>query len=733
MIRRTLLLLVLLGLLLPTPASAHAVLVGSDPPTGAVLRRSPAQVRLTFSEAVVPGPTTAQVLDAQGRPVDRGAARVPAGDPPTLVVDLPPLPEGTYTVAWQALSAVDGHLTRGVVAFAVGVAPAVPAAPEGPVESAEGLPALVLLRALTFLATTVLVGALVFWRLVLAPVARAQGVAPAALGAMASAWRRLLALGWGLLVLLLPASLAVQALTLGRLDGAVLFSHWGLVWLGRLGLLLALGGVLWRLGPQAGRGRWALAGGLSGALLLSQSLQSHSAALREPTAPLLVLADGLHLLAVAAWLGGLGGLVGVLPRALAALAPAARRIFLARLVGRFSALALGSVGVVGGTGLLLAVVHIGSLAAAVATLGGRSFLLKLGLVGLLLGLGAVNLLVVRPRLARAVRWERWLWRTVRAEVLLGVLVLLVTGLLTSLPPARQTYAQLLASRPLVLLGQAADLRLRLSLAPARPGPVTVALDLTDRGGRPVAAERVGLTFRFLDREVGEQTVWADPQGPGRYGAAGVVLGLSGRWQVEVLVRRPGQEEARTAARFLLTPAGAQPEGESAAGPVWRPTPATVVGGLLVLLGTGLAVFVGRVLGLRTREGWVLLLANLVVVGLGLLVVWRTLPVAAGGGAGRRNPFPPTPESLARGEAVYRAQCQVCHGPEGRGDGPLAPTLVPRPADLRAHLAAGHTDGELFAWISEGIPGSGMPAFGDRLSEEERWHVINFLRTFAQGP
>jgi hypothetical protein len=57
-------------------------------------------------------------------------------------------------------------------------------------------------------------------------------------------------------------------------------------------------------------------------------------------------------------------------------------------------------------------------------------------------------------------------------------------------------------------------------------------------------------------------------------------------------------------------------------------------------------------------------------------------------------------------------------------------MNPRPADFRVHMAAGHTDGELFYWVSEGLRGTAMPAFRDLLSEEERWHVINFIRTFA---
>jgi mono/diheme cytochrome c family protein len=99
---------------------------------------------------------------------------------------------------------------------------------------------------------------------------------------------------------------------------------------------------------------------------------------------------------------------------------------------------------------------------------------------------------------------------------------------------------------------------------------------------------------------------------------------------------------------------------------------------------------------------------------------------------RPNPIPPTQASLALGERIYRAQCQVCHGVDGYGNGPAAATLYPPPTDFVVHFASGHThtDGRLYYWITYGIAGTAMPAYRDRLSDTERWHVVNFLRTFT---
>jgi copper transport protein len=97
----------------------------------------------------------------------------------------------------------------------------------------------------------------------------------------------------------------------------------------------------------------------------------------------------------------------------------------------------------------------------------------------------------------------------------------------------------------------------------------------------------------------------------------------------------------------------------------------------------------------------------------------------------RNPYPPTAESLRTGQRLYRAHCAVCHGSEGRGDGPAAASLVPRPADLRRTRRM--TDALLFTRITQGLPGTAMPAFRDTLTDEERWHVVNYLRALTERP
>ena len=90
-------------------------------------------------------------------------------------------------------------------------------------------------------------------------------------------------------------------------------------------------------------------------------------------------------------------------------------------------------------------------------------------------------------------------------------------------------------------------------------------------------------------------------------------------------------------------------------------------------------------------------------------------------------------SIDQGRRLYmQSGCPACHGQSGYGNGPLGTGLVPKPADLTAPHANSHTAGDLFWWISHGVRQSAMPGFADRLSEEDRWDLINFLRALSDS-
>jgi mono/diheme cytochrome c family protein len=100
-------------------------------------------------------------------------------------------------------------------------------------------------------------------------------------------------------------------------------------------------------------------------------------------------------------------------------------------------------------------------------------------------------------------------------------------------------------------------------------------------------------------------------------------------------------------------------------------------------------------------------------------------------ATQRNPISATADSIAAGRALYAQNCLACHGETGKGDGPLALNLSVKPGDLTNPALRGQSDGTLFWKISEGH--SPMPAHLKLLSTDDRWTVVNYLRTLTPQP
>ena len=97
----------------------------------------------------------------------------------------------------------------------------------------------------------------------------------------------------------------------------------------------------------------------------------------------------------------------------------------------------------------------------------------------------------------------------------------------------------------------------------------------------------------------------------------------------------------------------------------------------------------------------------------------------------QNPTPDTSETVEQGRALFQANCAICHGPRGLGDGPQAFLLNPRPVNLQLHVPQ-HASGEIYYWISEGVAGTGMPAWKETLSETQRWEIVRLLQALASG-
>ncbi len=544
---------------LAVPAEGHAILERSAPAAGEALAAAPRQVILRFSELLDRTFSGATVLDGQGRQIARGGPL--AADPRELRVGLPELPPGRYTVRWRVLSAVDGHTTSGAFVFAVGEA--VPAGLGG---TAAAAPATgdVVPRWLAFLAAMLLVGSLHFQVLVLQGSlrgldARTEAVAVAATG---PPLRRLQAGAAAALVLATAANFvltalslgggAVASLDLGRLSALLLTTKvgWSTVTLLTFsGLLLAYARVaaIRRLAP-VDRAAAAAATVLPAGFTIS----SHASG----SGWLAMVADWIHLLAAALWIGGLAALLLVV-RALRApregeTAPAATAA--PPVMRRFSRTAGVCLGVLLLTGLYASWLHLPGIRALGETPYGRALAVKGLLILLLVALGAANHFLIRPRLEAGGGGTaplRRLASLVGGELILGATILLAVAVLTITPPARSTLPQP-PGEPLVLAGLAGDLTVRLTITPARPGLNRYTAEATTPAGEPVGGgdSRLLLRVKKLDENLTPVTVALQPEGL-RHTAAGSELALPGWWELEVVVRRRGRLDRSTTFPLLL--------------------------------------------------------------------------------------------------------------------------------------------------------------------------------------
>ena len=90
----------------------------------------------------------------------------------------------------------------------------------------------------------------------------------------------------------------------------------------------------------------------------------------------------------------------------------------------------------------------------------------------------------------------------------------------------------------------------------------------------------------------------------------------------------------------------------------------------------------------------------------------------------------TPSQVAKGKQLFSVQCVVCHGANGKGDGPAAATLNPHPRDFTSgYWRYGGQPTHVFKTISEGSPGTAMAGFSS-LSADERWTLVHFVRSFS---
>ncbi|KUO16279.1 transporter [Streptomyces dysideae] len=567
---------VLAGVLLggAVPASAHAVLTGSDPREGTVLKSAPERVTVSFNESVELAEDSVRVLDPDNRPVTAGDPEHADGKADTARVPLTSgLKEGTYTVSWRVLSA-DSHAVSGAFTFSVG-------APSQTRAQAAAQPAVdptvnILYgigRYVAYAGLALLIGIAVF-TLACWPGATTARVVR---GPILAGWWALT--GSTVALLLVRGPYASGDGPLKAFDPQLLRStvdsRPGIALLVRLALLLLVALLLRRGRPERGADRRTAGAGavLAVALAITWAAAEHaSAGIQVPVA---MVSSVLHLLAMGVWLGGLAALLTALYRAPAddPLPPAA--------VARFSRLALTSVAVLAATGLYQSWRGLGSWE-ALTTGYGRTLLIKIAAVLLMLLAASSSrrwterLLHVPAEVPELVTvgggdqnpprdpapgpasgpdtggpgpeaHRRGLRRSVLAEVLIAVAVLVATTVLTGSQPGRaasETAAEpMVAGQPNVSLTlipfdtgtPAGRGTVQITLEPGLVGRNVVQAVVYAADGPLVAVPELRLTFTLTGQRVGPLDADLVDQG-GYWGSDSLDLPLPGTWTMRATVR-----------------------------------------------------------------------------------------------------------------------------------------------------------------------------------------------------
>tara|TARA_B000000460_G_scaffold241639_1_gene208431 strand:+ start:89 stop:1975 length:1887 start_codon:yes stop_codon:yes gene_type:complete len=464
-----------------------------------------------------------------------------------------------------------------------------------------------------------------------------------------------------------------------------------------------------------------------GCIMLSTfSMTSHGAATLSVRNGALV-SDYIHLLAAAFWIGSLFHLVCILPLIFKTVSITQRRNLLARLIPRFSFIAISSFFVLIITGLYVGWSQI-VVPMGIYTPYGWTLIAKIGVVLTIAIIGAINLFTIKPRLQSNDSSGNWLRRLILIEVGLALVILCLVGILTSLQPGRQVASQQAqeAQKQISRQDTSEGLDIAFRIEPGRVGVNNIYISLTDqRKNLPENITDLELTLSYVDKDIGSITETVQKVDTGQYILKNQLISLIGTWQIETVVRQSDNFDARTAFRFQVN---------APLGNFEDFTPSRELGRLLwgielILIGF-LFILTGIPLGGWWKpQGALIMGSGLTAFILGIFLAVSTDFFSSEPSTILINPFPPANESLTIGRQIYKLRCQSCHGIEGLGDGPASYNLNPRPADLSVHVPL-HPEATLFDFVKHGIPGTAMLPLEDELTDDEIWHTINHVKTLG---
>ncbi|MEV7558317.1 copper resistance protein CopC [Streptomyces sp. NPDC089795] len=604
-------------------ASAHAGLSGSDPADGSVLKTGPQHVTLTFTESVSFSDDSLRVLSPENERVNPRPAQHVDGKENTARVALSgTLPQGTYTVAWRVVSA-DGHPISGAFVFSIGqpsetaAVVATDSPDETPVGRLYGV-----LRHVAYSGLALLVGAAAFV-LLCRP---AAGAARPVRRLLTVGWSALTASTVALVLLRGPyetAGSVTSAFDLAQLGRTVTGRSGGAL-VARLALLVVAAVWLRRSArrldraedgappPEFGSRVRPAAALLAVALAVTWAFAEHAAAGIQVA--LAMPAAVLHLLAMGVWLGGLITLLLLLRSR----GPAGQDLP-ASAIARFSGLAFKAVAVLVGTGVYQSWRQVGSWEALYTTSYGKTLVVKVAVVVLVVWVASFSRrwtarlvheaararMPVRvaaserarvaqpvgapatpaeqdpdpasdapagdgpsdqppPPAAQADTYRRGLRRVVTVEAVLGVVVLVITTLLTGTQPSRaageRAAAVAAAADPGVKvitvpfdMGTAHHQgTVQITLAPGQVGENTVEAVVFSADGGLASVPELRLTLTQEELGIGPLDARLKNQ-KGYWAAYDLRLPMPGEWTLNITVRTTEIDQVTVRETVRVTP------------------------------------------------------------------------------------------------------------------------------------------------------------------------------------
>ncbi len=773
----------LLSPLTARPVFAHASLIKSNPANNETLRRPPARIVLNFSEPIERKLTTIQVADKDGKRYDDGQVEFDDTDKTFASVGVKTLAPGLYFVKWANVSTVDSHNLEGTYPFIVlnpdGTFPAGVSLDSASATTSGGnlLPGNLDagLKWIALLSLAIAAGA-AFMLL--------AGIRPAAAFLEDEPYHEFTdaAERWVVNIshLLLPASfiaagflilLAVNRFqtSMGLVEYLTTLRVGQYRLAGLVAVVVALAGAdLLFLGGSERKRNIGLAVMLLASLaaLLTYSLVSHSATDKGKVWS--VSSDFVHFAASAAWLGALVMLVPVMIWVRRNVRDEAQRfLLLANVFDRFSIIAGLSVITILATGTFNGLTEMPNAHAMLHTTYGKVLLTKLILLMPLLAVAGLNAFVLKPWLVSAIddayqaggaatgerrekakrritSLQRWLPRAIVVETALIVAIFAVVGVLSQSATAKGEVAQNAAkTAQAAKFNQAATtgdgLKITLDVSPNQVGINQFSLTVQKSDGTPlttVTQARLRFTYDEIPGAVAPSEVILTRFADGEFRSAGAYFTQPGNWRVDVGLRRSDGDDV---AQPFVLPVARASAASGSKNPGIYDLPFSVfswnevAGALVALCGFAMIVYRRQLRWLEQPGYRIMMAAASLLLLSGAVLAFGVTTHRADGNQRAGNPVPPTQASLARGKELFQTNCIVCHGIDGRGDGPTAAQLSPQPTDFRLHMPL-HTDPQFYNFIANGYPASAMPTYHGALSDTDIWNLVNYLRSaFTESP